>query len=995
MMPASSKGADPRHAELTLLLTDVESSTSLWERWSTEMAEATDQMDAHLHRIVASHSGTLVKSKGEGDSSFAIFENPLNAVLAAGDFQKVLSTEDWATRLSLRVRMGINVGPVLLRSNDYFGPTVNRTARLRGAAHGGQVLLSEELGRRIQDELPQGFSLRDLGLRRLKDLTRPERIYQLVHPELIQSFPPIAALDARAHNLPIQPTEFVGRKKELESIKELLRGRARLLTLTGPPGVGKTRLATQSSADLIDEFEHGVWLVMLAEIQDHSLVPNAIAAAMGIKELPGGSATEALIASLQSQSVLLVLDNFEHLLGAASFVAELLAACPDVKILVTSRSWLNLRAEHHLEVGSLPVPEDPGRLKLEDLGQYDALVLFEQRVASIIPNFRPSDLDVALMARVCARLQGIPLALELAASQMRTRGLDQMLKELDNRLEFLVEGPVDLPARHRALRAAIGWSYDLLAEDDRRLLNHLGVFAGSFDAERVEALAGASRSELDPLIQHHLLATEEERCRLLETVREFALEKLAAAGEEQTIRSRHFEVFLEFSARLLAMISSPQVAESISIFKTWLPDFRAGLEWATINNRPGGFQMALNLHKLWVPVGLVSEGRRWLGEFSKEIEAMPPSDQVAFHQASGWLALTSSNAMEAKSHLERAIALESHGVPGVRAALRSTLGTALTVMGDIAGSKRVFEEALALKDGPAQSATLAHIHNGLGIIASMSSQYDEARGHWEKTRVYLTEIGDLASLGGVLINLASLAFNQGDLEAAGSVYGEAAEVARKIGSLPILSKALNGLGQTATERGDIDSAEELLTEAVQLRRQIEDRQGLGFSLMNLAKVHWRKGRGPEAVQTSDEAMDVAREIGNPHLISSLLLVAGEIRMESGDPAMAARLLVESLQALNSLNDRRGLAVAIELVAGCISQVSPSRNVMVLVGAADSMREEVEAARTKPDLDLITELEARVAKLLSDNEVTAAREEGRSMPTSSAIELALTEAEAIS
>lgn len=993
-MSTRSRRAPARSTDLTLLLTDVESSTLLWERSPAHMENAIDRLDKTLRRVVAAHSGKLVKSKGEGDSAFAVFEDPIGAVNAALDLQKVLCAEEWATELPLRIRMGINVGPVLRRSNDYFGEPVHRAARLRAAAHGGQILLSEELGRRVRPNLPTNISLRDLGLRRLKDLKRPERIYQLVHPDLNQTFPPITTLDPRSQNLPVQPTEFVGRQREIETIKRLLRGQTRLLTLTGPGGVGKTRVALQAAADLIDDFDNGIWVAMLAEVQDASLIPNAVASALRVKETPGATATQALIAHLAATPMLLVLDNFEHVLEAAPFVGELLSTCPDLKVLVTSRSWLNLRAEHHLEIGPLPVPEDPDQLSSEDVEAYDALALFSRRVAAVNPSFQPSRRDIVLMARVCARLEGLPLALELAAAQMRTRGLDQMLDELENRLKVLVEGPVDLPPRHQALRAAIGWSYDLLTDQQRRLMNRLGVFAGSFDAERAESLTGATRADLKPLIQHHLVTAEEdERCRFLETVRDFALEKLADSGEEEPLRRRHFEVFLEASQKLGEGIGGPNAGLSISTFLMWLPDLRAALDWAAANDRARGVQMAINLYPLWVPAGLNSEGRRSLNEYLPDAPSLDPPTQVTLHHAIGWMGLVSADTSTAKSHLEKAIQLEDQALPGMRSALRAGLGTTLTMMGDIPGAKRVLEEALTLPDEEHLPRTLANIHNGLGIIASMSANYEEARGHWEEARKKLAEIGDLASLSSLLVNLAGLAFNQGDLQGSHDIYVESAEVARKLGSVATLSKSLNGLGQTAIEREDFDEADAILSEAVDLRRETEDPQGLAFSLMNLAKVKWRKSRTDEAVRMSDEAMEVARKVGNPQLTASLLLIASEIRMETGTPDEAARLLVESLGVLNAIGDLRGVAVGLEVLAGCIAKKSPRREALVLLGAADELREKAGGRRMPADERFVERLAGEVAGAISGEDSNVAREQGRSMDGAAAVELALNEAKA--
>ena len=453
--------------------------------------------------------------------------------------------------------MALHTGSAEERGGDYFGPPLNRIARLLSAGHGGQILLSSATKELVRDALPEGSSLRDLGERRLKDLFRPERVFQLISPELPGSYPPLNTLEARINNLPAQPTPLIGRERELGEVGDLLRTEGvRVLTLTGAGGIGKTRLGLQLGAELLDEFEDGVFFVALAPITDPALVPSAIAEALGVVEAADQPLEEALKDYLRTKELLVLLDNFEQVLGGAPLVGKLLSACPRLKVLATSRSVLRVYGEQEYPVPPLELPS-PGRLPaIDKLSQYEALRLFIERAKAARPQFSVTDENAPAVAEICARLDGLPLAIELAAARIKLLTPAAMLERLGSRLKLLGGGARDLPERQRTLRGTIEWSFALLEEGEQVLFGRLAVFSGGRTLEAIEAVCEAegdlpmdALEGVSSLLDKSLLRQEEgpggePRFVMLETIHEYAREKLQASGEAEEVRRLHAEYFL-------------------------------------------------------------------------------------------------------------------------------------------------------------------------------------------------------------------------------------------------------------------------------------------------------------------------------------------------------------------------------------------------------------------------------------------------------------------
>ncbi len=588
---------------VTLLLADVEGSTRLWETQAAEMAAAIARLNQTVSDTVAAHGGMRPVEQGEGDSFVAAFARASDAVTAALDLQR-------APLAPIRLRIGVHTGEVLLRDEgNYAGPTINRTARLRDLGHGGQTLLSGSTEPLVLDRLPQGAWLTDLGSHELRDLPRPERVVQLCHPDLINDFPPLRVLKAVAkQHLPLQLTSFVGRGSELTEVRKLL-AEDRLVTLTGAGGVGKTRLAIQVARQLAGEYHDGVWYVDLAPITDTDVVPVAAARALGLPDQPGRSTMDTLLRFVGDRRMLVVLDNCEHLLDACAELVVALLGAPGLSVLATSREPIGVSGEATWRVPSLSVADE-------------AIELFADRARRARPDFAVTDPTASVVTEICRRLDGIPLAIELAAARVRALSLAEILDSLHDRFRLLTGGARTAVRRQQTLRASVDWSHALLTQPERVLFRRLAVFLGGFDLGAARAVAGHDEVQrfqvldlLTLLVDKSLVVADESagrtRYRLLETVRQYAQEKLGESGESGAVRSRQRDYYTALAAQLDAPGGS-DYERLLEQADTEIDNLRAAFEWSRENDDSGSaLQLASSLQPLWLARGRVREGLAW------------------------------------------------------------------------------------------------------------------------------------------------------------------------------------------------------------------------------------------------------------------------------------------------------------------------------------------------------------------------------------------------
>ena len=860
---------------ITFLFTDIEGSTRLWEDVPDSMRVALQRHEVLLRSEFERHGGFVFKTVGDAFCvAFDTAHEALAAVLAA---QRALHAERWSDLLGedrrLRVRTALHTGDAQERDGDYFGPSLNRVARLLSAGHGGQILLSLAAEELVRDALPAGTELRDLGERRLRDLIRPERIFQVCSPDLPAAFPPLRTLDGRRHNLPVQPTPFVGRERDLEEVRRrLLRSDARLLTLTGPGGTGKTRLSLQVAAELLDDFEHGVFFVPLAALTAAALVPEAIARAL---ELPAtGDATTAgirtpadtLAFSLREKQVLLVLDNFEQLLGTAdagTFVADLLERAPQLKILVSSRAPLRVYGEREYPVPPLTLP-DPARLPaLERLPDYEGVRLFIDRASDVRPDFRITRENAPAIVEICQRLDGLPLAIELAAARVKLLSPPQLLARLEKPLQVLTAGARNLPPRQQTLRNLIAWSHDLLTDGERALFRRLSAFSGGWTLEAAEAVAATADGGLDVLEGLESLAEqslvrrvqgvsgtqsdgEELRFTYLETIHAFATEALEASAEREAAWEKHAAHFLAFAEQGAQELYGREQLLWLNRFEAEHGNLRAALDRLLAGGASeSALRLAAALSGFWRVRGHFREGRERLDRVFATLGAVAPSEPLA------------------------------HAL--------SVAGSLAAQLGDGAGSRLLLERSLAA---------------------------------WRT-------LGNRRRSAGVLLNLGALAFRLGDYGSAREVLEEALAVQRELGLKAGMALALCNLGQVLREAGDLSGARAALLESLGLLREMGDLRSLPVALNNLGEVALDQGDAA-AADWLRQGLDAARAVGDPRLQADALEGLARVAATGGTAAQALTLaaaadaLRERIGATRSASDARRLQHSLGEARGALA-----------------------------------------------------------------------------
>jgi predicted ATPase/class 3 adenylate cyclase len=814
---------------VTFLFTDIEGSTRLAQ--SLPIGAWTALLARHrmiIRAAIAKAGGH--EEKTEGDGIFAVFPRAGAAVAAAVDAQRQLAAEPWRDGVELRVRMGLHTGDGSLDGDgEYVGADVHRAARIAAAGNGGQVLLSETSSDLVSGELPAGVELRSLGQHRLKDL-RPERICQLAIEDLQSDFPPIRSLDSRPNNLPTQLTSFVGREAELQEASELL-ATTRLLTLTGPGGTGKTRLSLQLAANVAHEYADGTWFVALEPVRDPGVVASRIATTFGLAETPSKTPRDQLVEWLAGRHVLLVLDNFEQVIEAAPVVADLLRAAPNLRVIATSRAALRVSGEQEYPVPGLPVPRD--LLALSDLQklnltneeravavevvtQYEAVRLFIARAVAVRPDFQVTNDNAPSVAAICARLQGMPLAIELAAARTKLLTPDAILTRLEHMLAVLAAGSRDLPERQQTLRGAIAWSYDLLDEGQKRLLWRLAAFVGGWDLDAAEAVCGpADEIGIDvldgimALADQSLVRTEEvegaTRFRQLDTIHEFAGEQLAASGEQAEIEHRHTAFFLALVERAAPELSSVGQRGWLGMLERDHDNIRAAMDRAVALKDAGtAIRIGFGMWRYWQKRGHLTEAKHRLNV----TEAEP------------W----------------------SRDDPVLRARLMEALGGVGWWMGDAETLDRAYTEALAIWRGIGDQREIANAlynHSFKYAVTADASTADPdgvGLGEAEEALRLYREIGDERGEANVLWGLGNYDYFRGGKAKGVQRFADALVIFRRVGDRTMEAWTLHMLGSINVRSGNVADGEKQMEEALRLFHASGDVAGITLAIDDLASV---------------------------------------------------------------------------------------------------------------------------------------------------------------
>ena len=810
------------------LFTDIEGSTTLWEKFPERMRGALAQHDLVLRGIIEGRNGRVFKTVG--DSFFAVFPAADDAVAAAADVQHRLLGEPWTeVGESLRVRIAIHTGPAESRDGDYFGPTLNRLARILASAHGGQIVLSKAVVDLLGSRLRATAKLIDLGEHRLRDLVRPEHIFQYIERGLREDFPLLRSLSAFAHNLPGQLTSFIGRETEVAEIKHLI-SRTRLLTLTGSGGNGKTRLALQTAAEMVDHFANGVWFVDMAAVLDSTLIATTVATTLRLREQPGQTMLEALIAFLRGKRLLLIFDNCEQIVSACAVLAEkLLKACPELHILATSREALAVAGETTWRVPSLPVPPAQPLDSFEKLAEIPSVRLFVDRATSVVPDFQLTAGNAPAVAKICRRLDGIPLAIELAAARVKMISPEEIALRLNDRFRLLTGGSRTALPRHQTLRAAIDWSYHLLGGIEGVLFRRLSLFYGSFSLEAAESVyEGPDQDSMDVLdsvsrlVDKSLLIREQSegtpRYRMLETIREYAFDRLRDSGEVAAVQRRFLNFFLKLGQTADNELSGPAQGEWLERLDAEQENFRAVLTWNVEESefRTAQLQLALALSRFWLVRGNWEEGLTCL------LRVVSPDCVRQF-----------------ASDRSRAL-------------------------------------------------------NSCGNFACQLGRYDEATRHYEGSLAIRRELGDQRGIAATLNNLGNVYLHQGDYETAEPLFSESLSLLRKLGYEPGIAPCLNNLASVRVQRRDYAGAEKNANEALEIFKKVGNDLGVAASLAELGKLAMSQKEIDRARSCFEESLALSRGLDEKVGIIGSLQSLGQLMMIQNNYESARALYQESL-----------------------------------------------------------------------------------------------------
>ena len=891
---------------ITLLFTDIEGSTHLLQQLGDRYAELLTACRHLLRTAFHTYSGQEVDT--QGDAIFAVFPRARDALLAAVAAQRQLATHAWPGAVEVRVRMGLHTGEPSRMAEGYVGLDLHYAARIMSAAHGGQVLLSQTTRDLVEQDLPEGVRLRDCGEHRLKDFERSVHLYQVTLADVPTNFSSLKTLSSRNGSLPVQPTSLIGRAREVAAIVQRLhREEVRLVTLTGAGGTGKTRLGIQVALELRSGFAGGIFFVSLAPINDATLVIPTIAQALGIRDGAEQSLFARLTEVLQPQPVLLILDNFEQVIGAASQVADLLTSCPQLKVLVTSREVLHVRAEHEFVVPSLALPNPAQLPNLAALVRFPSVALFLQRAQAVKSEFQLTSTNARAVVEICVHLDGLPLAIELAAARMKLLAPQALLARLGRRLDILTSGSRDVPTRQQTLRNTIEWSYQLLDAPDQRLFRWLSVFIGGCTLQAAEAVCtraedgeGQVLEGIASLIDKSLLqrlepseeGSEEPYLLMLETIREYGQEALTAHGEGAIARQAHADYFLRVAEEAKPALTGPQLVTWLERLEREHENLRAALGWALEGERAEmALRLSTALERFWVIRGHRNEGLAFLERALAGSADVATDVRAKALLAAARLAFVHRNYNRGEVLAQESLALFRELGDGWGIALSlDRLGMAAWRQGDFAAAGGLMEEALALFRAIDDQDRVAWSLFTLGLLNNKQGEYTRACALFEESVTLFRKLGNKRGLAASLGQLAGTLFvSQAEPTVIDPLLQEGFSLQREVGDQEGIAVSSLLLGWVALTRGDITTARTRVEEGLGLYKKMEHREGIAEALALLGRVEAARGDHTCARILYEESLTMARERGDKELIASGLAGLASVVAVQGEPGWAVRL----------------------------------------------------------------------------------------------------------
>jgi predicted ATPase/class 3 adenylate cyclase len=1019
---------------VTFLLTDIEGSTRLWEANSEAMSMAVASSYALLEESIGSHGGVRPVEQGEGDSVVAAFARASDALAAALDAQAALHAAGWPTAEPLRVRIALHTAEAQMRDEgNYFGQAVNRCARLRAIAHGGQTLLSRATHDLVVDRLPDSVELVDLGVHRLRDLGRPEQVFAAVRADVPATLEPLRSLDWLPNNLPDQLTSFVGRQHELDEVRDALAA-TRLLTLTGAGGCGKTRLALQAAADTLERWPDGAWWVELAPLAAGELIGSALAGALGALEVPGRSALEAAVDHLAGRRSLVVLDNCEHVLESAAGVVEaLLRGCPEVTVLATSRAPLGVGGEADWRVPSLSLPADKAPETVGAVTQSDAVRLFIERAAKVRPNFAVTNANAPAVARICHDLDGIPLALELAAARVRVLSPDQIAAGLGDRFRLLTGGRRSAMPRHQTLRASVDWSHELLSDEERLLFRRLAVFVGGWTLDAVEQVCAGDG--LDPyaildlltsLVDKSLVLADQGhlavRYRMLETVREYALDLLRESGEHDALRERHREFFLALAERVEPELFTINQREWLEVLDPEAANLAVAIGRAAQTDPESALRLCVALTLWWKLRGRFAAAELAYGRALDAADPAPSSPRAQALWGRAYL-LTYAGDYEAgigtaQEALALAEAVEDHSTiaraldmlgtiqlfpdpvgsrPGLERSIElarragddwclvdatQILGYSHLLCEEIAEAERLLNDALPIIERNGYGEQAAWHWLGMSYGHFFRGEFDRCFELAERAVATAAEVGEPVTAAFAHALMGQLEIAQGRPEAALARMQESEARVLASGGGMALPRTQMLLAGTRAALGELGPARTIL-EAV-IASGADYGYFLAEALVALADVLRAQGDASGAQQRARQALETSERVGSRLLSTSSREVLGRVTAGRGDWTEAEELLHQALAPRAELQLRLWLPQTLDALAEVAAGLESHEEAARLLGAAERARADLGLVRWPPDEPGFGALKETTRAELGAAAFDAARAEGAAMSLNEAI-----------